>query len=222
MVVIRSLFAALLVLLLHQVHAQKLLDREISIEVSDVTTYQFLNQLSIQEAVRFAYNPADLPLDSTFTLQVQSTAMKQLLGAVFPGKFIFKEYKDHILFLKRRAEKKRKEEKIVRGYLVNVETGEFISTASISEIGALNATLSREDGFYEIELPDEYDSYGLVVSKYGFQDTVIVVDRNVEVIDIQLKPLAVSGLETSVVSGKKTVQIVTPEENRIHAQAKPQ
>jgi len=194
--------------------SQKLLDRTISVHANNVNAFQFLDQLSIQEEVKFAYNPRDFNSDSVFNVSIQETKMKQALGGIFSNRFEYREYKDHILFLRKRAEKAQSK-RIIRGYLVNIETGDFINVGSVSELGKLNSALSDEQGYYEIELPGEYDSYGLVVSKYGFQDTVIVVDQSVNIIDIKLKPIAPSQISKSQVSVKKNV--LAPEINVQHA-----
>ena len=209
--------ALLSVLLLCQTAlSQKLLDRLISIEATNVNSYQFLDQLSVQEEITFAYNPRDFNPDSIFGVSIENTQMKQALTALFRSRFEYREYKDHVLFLKKRREKTR-EKRVIRGYLVNVETGEFINVGSVSELGKLNSTLSNDEGFYEIELPSEYDSYGLVVSKYGFQDTILVIDESVEVIDIKLKPLSPSQLPPSRLTSKGSESILAPQINLQHA-----
>ena len=183
--VVSKLICILLLLLSGVVQAQKLLETRVDMHLSNITIQHFLDSMSKNNQIVFAYNPTDINLDSVVSINIANTSIRDVLNLIFNRRFELKEYNNYVLFLKKRPKRMvGKETARISGYLVNIETGEFINDASISELGTFNSTISNQDGFYKIELPPEYESFGLVISKYGFQDTVIVVDRELPNIDI--------------------------------------
>ena len=64
----------------------------------------------------------------------------------------------------------------VSGYVLDNESGEKLSDASVYEKRLLASALTNEDGFFKIKLKSRNKTAELTVSKEFYQDTTVVIE----------------------------------------------
>src|SRR5262245_47175168 len=164
------------------IQAQSLLDKKISIEVSNRRLSDVLKLISNKGDFYFSYNSSIIKRDSLVSLSANNRSVSQILDQLFNNRYDWKQYNNYIIL--RKALMKPaivtptpSEDKLytVTGYILNGETGEKISNASIYEKQRLASTLSDEKGFFKIRLKSRYSIATLTISRELFEDTTVVI-----------------------------------------------
>ncbi|MEP7231837.1 MAG: STN and carboxypeptidase regulatory-like domain-containing protein [Ginsengibacter sp.] len=163
--------------------AQNILYRNISFEVNAQRLDNVLEIVSNKGDFYFSYNSNILKRDSLVTLTVYNKTIKQVLDYIFSDGYEFVESGKYIIL--RRApikvslitNKAVTEDKIytVSGYVLDDESGEKLSDASIYEKRLLASALTDEKGFFKIKLKSKNKTAELTVSKEFYQDTTVVI-----------------------------------------------
>ena len=163
--------------------AQNILNRNISFEVSHQRLDNVLEIVSNKGDFYFSYNTNILKRDSLITLTVYNKTVKQTLNFIFNDNYEYVESGKYIII--RRApikvtlitNKALTEDKIytVSGYVLDDESGEKLSDASIYEKKLLASALTDENGYFKIKLKSKNKTAELTVSKEFYQDTTVVI-----------------------------------------------
>ncbi len=181
----KNTIAILILLTAHNFcgHAQNILNRNISFEVNQQRLDNVLEIVSNKGDFYFSYNSNILKRDSLITLTVFNKTIKQVLDFIFPDGYEFVESGKYIIL--RRApikvslitNKAITEDKVytVSGYVLDDESGEKLSDASIYEKKLLASALTDENGFFKIKLKSKNKTAALTVSKEFYQDTTVVI-----------------------------------------------
>jgi CarboxypepD_reg-like domain len=167
-----------------QGHAQSILDKNISFEVNRQRLDNVLEIISNKGDFYFSYNSNIIKRDSLVTLTAYNKSVKQVLDFLFSDAYEYKESGNYIII--RRApikvslitNKAVTEDKVytVSGYVLDDESGQKVSDASIYEKRLLAAALTDENGYFKIRLKSKSKTAELTVSKEFYQDTTVVIE----------------------------------------------
>lgn len=157
----------LLCILAPAAFAQKLLNRTISVEVSGKPLSEVLDAIGRQGGFHFSYNSNILRADSLVTFSVRRITVRQALERLFDASYQYREVDDYVI-IQRSTEG---QPYVVSGYVVDKETGERISNASVYERQQLASTLTNDQGFFRLKLKDKYPSASISISKLSYSDT---------------------------------------------------
>ncbi len=183
------------------VSAQSVLDRNISIEVSRQRLDNVLEILSNKGNFFFSYNSSIIDADSLVSLSINNRPVRDVLLMLFGAGYEFRESGNYIIL--RRAPIKLRlvtnqaasDEKfyIVSGYVIDDQTGEKISDASIYEKLRLAYASTNNQGYFKIKLKNKYKTAALTVSKQFYEDTTVVIQpRYNQSINITIVPTEIS------------------------------
>ena len=179
--------------------AQNILNRTIpSLTVNQQRLDNVLEILSNKGNFYFSYNSNIINRDSLVSYSANNRTVKQILDALFPEHFEFKESGNYIII--RRApikltlvtSKAATEDKfyVISGYVLNDETGEKVHNASVYEKRLLASALTNENGYFKIRLKSKAKTAALSVSKEFYEDTTVVIEpRYNQEITITIVPI---------------------------------
>lgn len=159
------------------VSAQGLLDKPISITVQKQRLDEVLEIIGNKAGLTFSYNSNAVKRDSLVSLNVTNKKVKDVLDIIWKTGYEYKQSGNYIIIRKIPVlpDNKPPPEKYytITGYIIDNETGQKISNASIYEKQQLAATLSGQDGFFKLRLKAKYNQAAITVSKELYLDTTI-------------------------------------------------
>lgn len=162
---------------------QSILNRKVSVEIKQQRLDDVLSIISNKGNFNFSYNSNILKRDSLVNLPNGDYTVREALGFVLGRGFEFKESGNYVI-LRRVAIKVTSivqqtpgtdNNIVITGYIVNGETGEKISDASIYEPVHLVSALTDKQGKFSIRLKSKHRSASLAVSKDSFEDTTVTI-----------------------------------------------
>jgi hypothetical protein len=195
-------------------YTQTLLDRKISIEVTNQRMADVLKQISSKGNFFFSYNSNIIKNDSLISFSAANKSLKQILDQLCNSRYTWKLNNNYIILRKTVAppavvtSQTPSVEKIytVTGYVMNSETGEKVSNVSIYEKDRLVSTLSDDKGFFKIKLKSRYSTASLTISREMFEDTTVVIQPKYnQQVTIVMTPVAAS----------EPVVTISPSENEL-------
>lgn len=173
-----------------------------SIEINNQRLDNALEIISNQGNFYFSYNSNIIKRDSLIALTAYNKTVKQVLDFIFHGTIEYKESGNYIILrrvpltLSLITNQAVTEDKMytVSGYVLDEQTGEKISNASIYEKQRLVSTLTNEQGFFKIRLKSNSGKAALTVSKEFYQDTTVIIQPKYnQQVTITILPLEFSG-----------------------------
>ncbi|MBO9561280.1 MAG: hypothetical protein J7621_00845 [Niastella sp.] len=181
---VRATLLAVILLISSGALAQNVLNRTVSFQVNRQQLDQVLEILSNKGNFYFSYNSNIIKRDSLVTLSIYNKTVKQVMEALFPEGYEFKESGNYIILrrtpikISMVTERTASEEKVyyVTGYILDDQTGETVSNASIYEKNQLASAISDGQGFFRLKLKSRYSKAALTVSKSLYEDTTIVIE----------------------------------------------
>jgi hypothetical protein len=164
-------------------HAQSVMDKKISVEVSNRRLADVLKIISTRGNFYFSYNSTIIKQDSLVSLTASNIPVRQVLDQLFNDRYEFRENLNYIIIRRTAVSKTQvtrqthSEEKLytVTGFVLNGETGEKIGNATIYEQQRLASTLTNKDGYFSIKLKSRYKTASLTVSRQSYDDTTVVI-----------------------------------------------
>lgn len=162
---------------------QNILDRKITVNVSNQRMSEVLKMISNKADFYFVYNSHIINRDSLVSISAENRSVKEILDRLFNGSIDYKQNNNYIIF--RKAAPKiitgsRSEETgyIITGYVLNAETGEKIPDASIYGKQRLVSTLTDNQGYFTMRLKNRYGPATLIASKSAYKDTFVNIEPN--------------------------------------------
>lgn len=178
-------------------HAQKIVDRIVSVSVKNKPIAAVLKLVGDQAEFRFSYNSDIISGDSLVSISMQSVSVKQFLEIVLAQGYAYKETGHYIII--QRAPKEKYYQ--ISGQVFDGETGHAMDYVSVYSQKYLISTLTDDDGFFKLRIRDRNFPFTLSFSKVGYADTAIVLNSERDPsIRLSIFPKAVA-LDTLVVTG---------------------
>jgi len=192
---------AALLLIASSLHSQSVLDKQLTVDFRQQRLDKALEILSHNGNFYFSYSSSLLKRDSLVTLSAQNKTVRQILDLLFRGNIEYKENGNYIIL--RKAPPKLSEtiirtdhddnRYVVSGVILDENTGESISQASVYDKHGLIATLTNEDGSFTVRMKNRRGPAALTVSKEFYEDTTVRIEPGEnQKITIIISPLSVS------------------------------
>jgi hypothetical protein len=162
------------------------LDRIISIDIKATPVKTILFVIEERTGVQFSYNPTIIEDDKVVSLSIEKKTIEFGLTLIFNKKVRFKEVGNYIILLKNedvaelRKRKKSNLYTVFRGTISDKRSGKPIAGASIYDIDARYAAISKADGSYELQIPKAETIRSLYIRKKGFHEAVFVLDAGTD------------------------------------------
>ena len=159
-----------------------LLDREVTIAITNTPVKTILEKIEVLTQVQFSYSPEIIDEDRLVSLNLKNETIGYGLSLIFDETIRFKEVGNHIVILKNEEKKKireRKKKDLVHtfsGQITDQETGEYIKGASIYDVEAKFAAITDDRGYYSLTVPHASNVRSLYFKKKGYHEHVIVID----------------------------------------------
>lgn len=180
---IKYLFSIILLLLTTLSWSKTgVLDRIISIDIKATPVKTILFVIEERTGVQFSYNPTIIEDDKVVSLSIKQKTIEFGLTLIFNKNVRFKEVGNYIVLLKNedveeiRRRKKSRLFTVFKGEITDKRTGKPIVGASVYDIDARFAAVSKSDGTYELEIPKAETIRSLYIRKKGFHEMVFVLD----------------------------------------------
>ncbi len=177
--------------LLPAAFAQDPLQSRVSLSAVNAPVEQLLAEVSEQSNIRFSYNPDILPADPVEGHFANAT-VKSVLNEALGKDYQYKVRGSYVI-IQPAKEKQGGQKADIKfsGQIVDAVTGQRLPNASIYEVHNLTATLSEDDGSYNLSATYEDEVAIFAISRENYQDTIIRISKpQIEPLRIELKPLA--------------------------------
>ena len=154
-----------LILLCDIVVAQEsFLDERVTLSYKSVPLKRVLNELDSAYSLNFSYYD-DSQLDKNINLDLQGETLENALEKLFEETGISYMIKGNHVVLKKQLEKI-----LIQGKIIDKETHEPISLATISIKGKPVGIVSRVDGQFGLLVPSEYSNDTLYIAMLGYKN----------------------------------------------------
>lgn len=192
---------------------QRLLEKRISVDIKQQRLDQALEVISNVADFYFSYNSNLLKKDSIVSVHAENGSVQEVLTRLFGNQFEFRESGNYVILrraplrLKLVTSSAQTEDKyyVVSGYVVDDQTGQKISDASVYEKDRLSVVNTNANGFFRLRLKSRYKRASITVSKEYYEDTTVSIQPSLnQTLSITLVPLDIS--ESTVVIGPAGIQ----------------
>lgn len=159
--------------------AQTLVDKRISISFSKSDVLTVLQNINSLDGVKLSYNP-----DAILNREIQSmsyfdTSLEKVLRAVLGEGYDYK-YRGSYVIIQRISQESKKSKFEVNGAVTDATTGQKITNVTVYEVNKFQSTLTDDKGKFELMVSAKANYVTLSVSKKNYQDTVIQVNRGMD------------------------------------------
>lgn len=151
--------------------AQNYLSKKVTIKASKQPISEVFDNISQQGQFTFSYNSHIINKDSIVTISAINMPVQNILDRLFAGKYYYKQKGKHIII----QEDPAGHFWYLSGYIIDAKTGARIRDASVYEKNQLVASLTDQDGYFQLKLKDKNPTAQIGVSKSWYVDTAIVL-----------------------------------------------
>ncbi|WP_229203907.1 STN and carboxypeptidase regulatory-like domain-containing protein [Dyadobacter alkalitolerans] len=185
-----SIALAWLLLLAGAATAQELLEKKISLNVTNRPLDETLQKIGDLGGFSFSYSPDMVDVKGRVSIQAKNLSVREILTAIFKDKVSFRERRRYIILQKVEAPKDEKPENFnLNGYIIDNKTGRKLANASIYESATLASAVSNQYGYYKIRLPVSLTAVRLEVRKEDYiGKTISIASREDKYLQIKLNP----------------------------------
>lgn len=170
------------------------LNRRISIKLAQVSTSEAIKTIAQKGRFLLSYNASGIDEQKLTSVNAQNKTVRFALEQALGSGYTFRSGGSHVIIIPKTQPKTehRKELYVLSGQIKDAATGKTISSASITEVGEYNSTLSDKQGKYTLPINPETDYARILISRKNYRDTVLVLKpEEVHAIEIQLRPLPI-------------------------------
>ena len=184
-----------------------LLERPITLKVSNEKISNVLEIIARQGSFSFSYNSDMVKADSKINLWVVDKPVREVLNQIFKGLFSFKVRKQYVILQKSEAENEKKSI-IVSGYIFDIQTDKPLAKVSIYDRKSLTSAVTNLYGFYHIKLSVSNLPIKLIISKPEFyQEEILIKSAKNLYQDIGLNPYQTDKVFSSTIEDNSMEQM---------------
>jgi len=199
-------------------HGQNILNKKISINVSQKKIPEALQVISKEGNFYFSYDSRIVNNDTTISLHMPNATVQDVLNKIFPGAMDYIENGNYLILRRRIATTPPTpfvNTYFIKGVVKDANTGMGVQEASVYEKANLSATLTDSDGSFMLKLKTKSSMPLINVSKRNYFDTGIYISlpsNGSIVVNLQNRyaTLMDSGTIT-IISPRDTSPIVIPD-----------
>ncbi|HYG04627.1 MAG TPA: STN and carboxypeptidase regulatory-like domain-containing protein [Chryseosolibacter sp.] len=161
-----------------------LLERTVAISFDNEKTRDALKRIADAAGFSFSYNASLLDEERKITATFRNASVRQILDHIFEGAIEYKERPRHIILVKSKPASKKKDEKTVKGYVIDESTGKGLANITIYDPIKLTSSLTNEYGYFELKVDKSISAVKLANPQY--RDTTISLPRNGRLLNVHL------------------------------------
>ncbi len=152
-----------------------LLEKEVTISVTNETIPFILNEVSAQSGAVFSYSPEAINSSKRVSLTEKSKSVRHIINILLGDEVTYNVKGKYIILKKIDASSQQKaaQKVVVEGYLYDSQTGKKITQASVYSKEQKVAAISDDFGYFKIAIPATDTIAPLTVSKIGYSDTLL-------------------------------------------------
>lgn len=199
------------------VHAQNILNKKISISVTQKKLPEVLQAISREGDFYFSYDSRIVNKDTIISLRINAT-VQDVLNKVFPGTMDYIESGNYLILRKRLVVAPATPSVnayFIKGVVKDANTGMGVMEASVYEKTNLSATLTGDDGSFILKVKTRSSMPMINVSKANYFDTGMYVSlpsNKSIVVSLQNKYTALADSGTiTIISPRDTKPIIIPD-----------
>ncbi len=171
--------------------AQSVLDKQVSLTVHNIPVETVLELLEEQGGFVFSYSSDLVQGNEITSIQVENESLKSILKTILGNDLKYLERGSYVIIQEKKRPKAEKQKFELTGQLVDANTGEKISSATIYEVNRFKSTTSSETGFYNLSIKDKSDYLEVAIAKENYRDTILRLRRDeLKDLIIELEPIA--------------------------------
>lgn len=167
----------------HDVKAQEVLNRGVSIKAQSQSLKTILAQIEKQTEARFVYSDTRIPIEKQVFVNANGQTLEKVLKELFPPMGVRYQVSGNFIVLSKlkneTAENDAPEEASPPAFTltgtVTDEKGELLVGASVVLEGTTKGTFTNERGTYILELEDADKSGNLVFSYVGYEKQTVAI-----------------------------------------------
>ncbi|WP_316836041.1 carboxypeptidase-like regulatory domain-containing protein [Pedobacter nutrimenti] len=158
--------------------AQSLLHRTISVRSQNQPLGKVMTQIEEKAGLLFSYQSKIIPQDSLVNFQCTELSINEVLDKLLDERYDYSETRNFIIL--RYAPKRLslvldkawgdQEKYTIKGYVIDEHTRQKIRDASVYERNLAQATLTDENGYFEISLSHINQPIALRISKENYKE----------------------------------------------------
>ncbi len=205
-------------LLFTGVHAQNILNKKISINVSQKKLPEVLQAISREGNFYFSYDSRIINKDTTISFRMADVTVQDVLNKMFPGTMDYIENGNYLILRKRliaAPPTPSVNTYLIKGVIKDANTGMGVYEASVYEKTNLSATLTGSDGSFMLKVKTKSSMPRITVSKANYYDTSLLVSmppNNNIVVEIQNRFAALMDTGTiTIISPHDFYPIIIPD-----------
>lgn len=172
-----------------------ILDRRVSISVSDEKVSSILARIGKENSFSFSYNPVILGEDRLMSFTASNKAIREILNDIFKGTVDLKEKKSHVILTKVVKPQTVTTAIVISGYVEDAITRERVPDASVYNKKSVTSVVTDQSGFFRMKLDKKDQAATIAVSKREYRDTVVVITApGDQYINISIAPIGKDSL----------------------------
>lgn len=181
------LFFSLLMIFHQHSFAQQILQRKISLQITQKPLAFVLKQIEAQGKFYFSYASNIVRGDSMVSIHISDKTVLQALTALFSNRYSYTESNEHLIILVNPAA--QKPVWYLSGKISDGETHLPVSDATVYEPVQLISAITDAEGNYRLAFKEQRWPMKLIVSRMNYLDTTVTVSENsFQHINIMLTP----------------------------------
>lgn len=171
--------------------AQNLLSRSINMPAYQaISLQQLFDEITQKEGIYFSYNSNLLNVDSTLNINKYVGPVEEYMSNILGSKYFFKESGKHLIItygpLRMGADidwvTNQKKNGMIIGVIRDIRTNKSLANASVYDrLTFQSATLSNQDGYFELNLKYPEKTVSITLSKENYKDTTITLILPIEI-----------------------------------------
>lgn len=157
-----------------------ILDRKISLKISNQKLGYVLDVISETASFNFSYANQIINVNQTVTIYADNRTVKEILDQLFKQQITYQQIGNHLVLQKKMVAKIAKQSStsqptkyqfLVSGYIRDAQTGAPITNVSIYERQSLTSAFSGDYGYYKINITSKSPEIKLYFSHTEYIDT---------------------------------------------------
>jgi len=211
---------------------ERLLDKKITLQVSNEKVETVLNHIERISGVSFSYNSDIIPEDSLVSFSCFSKSIEKALS-IFLGKdFSFKSTGKYIIILQKSNRQEinpAKNKYNISGIVMEARTNKPLPSVTIYDMASLESVQSDSSGSFNLTVAPKTNYLAIRISKSEYSDTVSVINPALnEPLVIKLFPvekplqkldaISISVVPLTVFSGNSIIEKIVNKELLLNSQ----
>ncbi|MBO6515734.1 MAG: hypothetical protein JJ975_04205, partial [Bacteroidia bacterium] len=169
---------------------QSVLSKKVDLTVQNAPLEQVLELIEEKGGFVFSYPTDIIEGDRLVSINAKNESLRSILITTLGDDKRYLERGSYVIIQQKKRPKTPKQGFEISGQLVDANTGERISSATIYEVNRLKSTVSSEDGEYRLKVKEKADYLQLAIAKENYKDTILELRKEqLKDLVIELEPL---------------------------------